>query len=53
MGGMTEEQRAMRARASPLGTEGTAWDVGWAAVYLASPEARWGQLLCVDGASRS
>ena len=26
-------------------------DVGWAAVYLASPEARWvtGQLLCVDG----
>jgi NAD(P)-dependent dehydrogenase (short-subunit alcohol dehydrogenase family) len=51
MGGMTEEQRAMRARASPLGVEGTAWDVGWAAVYLASPEARWvtGQLLCVDG----
>jgi NAD(P)-dependent dehydrogenase (short-subunit alcohol dehydrogenase family) len=50
-GGMTEEQRAMRARASPLGTEGTAWDVAWAAVYLASPEARWvtGQLLCVDG----
>jgi NAD(P)-dependent dehydrogenase (short-subunit alcohol dehydrogenase family) len=51
MSGLTEEQRAMRARASPLGTEGTAWDVGWAAVYLASPEARWvtGQLLCVDG----
>jgi NAD(P)-dependent dehydrogenase (short-subunit alcohol dehydrogenase family) len=49
--GMTEEQRATRARASPLGTEGTAWDIGWAAVYLASPEARWvtGQLLCVDG----
>jgi NAD(P)-dependent dehydrogenase (short-subunit alcohol dehydrogenase family) len=50
-GGMTEEQRAARARASLMGTEGTAWDVGWAAVYLASPEARWvtGQLLCVDG----
>jgi NAD(P)-dependent dehydrogenase (short-subunit alcohol dehydrogenase family) len=50
-GGMTEEQRAIRAKASPLGTEGTGWDVGWAAVYLASPEARWvtGQLLCVDG----
>jgi NAD(P)-dependent dehydrogenase (short-subunit alcohol dehydrogenase family) len=49
--GMTEEQRAMRAKASPLGTEGTAWDIAWAAVYLASPEARWvtGQLLCVDG----
>jgi NAD(P)-dependent dehydrogenase (short-subunit alcohol dehydrogenase family) len=50
-GGMTPEQRAMRARASPLGIEGTAWDIGWAAVFLASPEARWvtGQLLCVDG----
>jgi NAD(P)-dependent dehydrogenase (short-subunit alcohol dehydrogenase family) len=50
-GGMTDEQRAIRAKASPLGTEGTGWDVGWAAVYLASPEARWvtGQLLCVDG----
>lgn len=51
MGGMTEQQRAIRAKASPLGTEGTGWDIGWAAVYLASPEARWvtGQLLCVDG----
>jgi NAD(P)-dependent dehydrogenase (short-subunit alcohol dehydrogenase family) len=50
-GGMTPEQRAIRARASPLGTEGTGWDIGWAAVFLASPEARWitGQLLCVDG----
>ena len=36
---------------SPLGVEGTAWDVGWAAVYLASDEARWvtGQTLVVDG----
>jgi NAD(P)-dependent dehydrogenase (short-subunit alcohol dehydrogenase family) len=50
-GGMTDEQRAIRARASPLGTEGTAWDIGWAAVFLVSPEARWvtGQLMCVDG----
>ena len=50
-GGLTEAQRAARAKASPLGTEGTAWDIGWAAVYLVSPEARWvtGQLLCVDG----
>lgn len=50
-GGMTAAQRAVRARASPLGTEGTGWDIGWAAVFLASPEARWvtGQLLCVDG----
>ncbi|MBV8719515.1 MAG: SDR family oxidoreductase, partial [Chloroflexi bacterium] len=45
--GMTEDQRAARAKASPLGTEGTPWDVAWAAVFLASPEARWvtGQLL--------
>jgi NAD(P)-dependent dehydrogenase (short-subunit alcohol dehydrogenase family) len=50
-GGLTDEQRAVRAKASPLGTEGTGWDIGWAAVYLASPQARWvtGQLLCVDG----
>jgi NAD(P)-dependent dehydrogenase (short-subunit alcohol dehydrogenase family) len=50
-GGMSEAQRAVRAKASPLGTEGTGWDIGWAAVYLASPQARWvtGQLLCVDG----
>jgi len=47
---MTDEQRAVRARASPLGTEGTAWDIGWAAVYLASDEARWvtGQTLIID-----
>jgi NAD(P)-dependent dehydrogenase (short-subunit alcohol dehydrogenase family) len=50
-GGLTEAQRAQRAKASPLGIEGTGWDIGWAAVFLASPEARWitGQLLCVDG----
>jgi NAD(P)-dependent dehydrogenase (short-subunit alcohol dehydrogenase family) len=50
-GGMTEAQRELRKRASPLGIEGTGWDIGWAAVFLASDEARWitGQLLCVDG----
>jgi NAD(P)-dependent dehydrogenase (short-subunit alcohol dehydrogenase family) len=50
-GGLTEAQRAQRVKASPLGIEGTGWDIGWAAVFLASPEARWitGQLLCVDG----
>jgi NAD(P)-dependent dehydrogenase (short-subunit alcohol dehydrogenase family) len=49
--GLTEEQRAIRAKASPLGTEGTGWDIGWAALFLASDESRWitGQLLCVDG----
>ena len=38
---MNEEQREQRKSAAPLGTEGTAWDVGWAAVFLASEEARW------------
>ncbi len=46
-----QDMREKRRRASPLGTEGTGWDVGWAAVYLASDEARWvtGQTLVVDG----
>jgi NAD(P)-dependent dehydrogenase (short-subunit alcohol dehydrogenase family) len=38
---LSDEQRARRKNASALGTEGTAWDVGWAAVYLASDESRW------------
>ena len=43
--------RERRRRSVPLGTEGTAWDVAWAAVYLASDEARWvtGHTLVVDG----
>ena len=45
-----EEARERRRRATPLGTEGTGWDVGWGAVYLASDEARWvtGQVLVID-----
>jgi NAD(P)-dependent dehydrogenase (short-subunit alcohol dehydrogenase family) len=45
------EMRERRRKAIPLGVEGTGWDVGWAAVYLASDEARWvtGQTLIVDG----
>jgi NAD(P)-dependent dehydrogenase (short-subunit alcohol dehydrogenase family) len=48
--GMTEEMRDLRRRAGPLGTEGTAWDIAWAAVFLASDEARWitGVVLPVD-----
>jgi NAD(P)-dependent dehydrogenase (short-subunit alcohol dehydrogenase family) len=44
------EARDRRRRSSPLGTEGTGWDVGWGAVYLASDEARWvtGQTLVID-----
>jgi NAD(P)-dependent dehydrogenase (short-subunit alcohol dehydrogenase family) len=48
---MTPERRAVRAKAAPLGIEGNAWDIGYAALYLASPEARWvtGQVIAVDG----
>ena len=48
---MNEELRTQRREASPLGTEGNGWDVGWAAVFLASDEARWitGVTLPVDG----
>ena len=44
------EARERRRHASPLGVEGTAWDVGWGAVYLASDEARWvtGHVLVID-----
>ena len=44
------EGRERRRKASPLGTEGTGWDVGWGAVYLASDESRWvtGQTLVID-----
>ena len=49
-GGMTEELRDLRRRSVPLGTEGTAWDIAWATVFLASDEARWisGAVLPVD-----
>ena len=44
------ETRDLRRRVGPLGTEGTAWDVAWAAVFLASDEARWisGVVLPID-----
>lgn len=48
---MTEGLRERRAKAAMLNLEGSAWDIGWAAVYLASDESRWvtGVVLPVDG----
>jgi NAD(P)-dependent dehydrogenase (short-subunit alcohol dehydrogenase family) len=50
-GGMSEELRERRRRASPLGIEGTGWDIGYAALFLVSDEARYvtGVVLPVDG----
>ena len=44
------EMLDLRRRAGPLGTEGTPWDVAYAALFLASDEARWisGVTLPVD-----
>ncbi len=36
-----ESVLAKRRQIIPLKTAGTGWDVGWAAVYLASDESRW------------
>src|SRR2546425_530285 len=49
--GMSEELRERRRCASPLGIEGTGWDVGYAALFLVSDEARYitGVVLPVDG----
>jgi NAD(P)-dependent dehydrogenase (short-subunit alcohol dehydrogenase family) len=45
-----ESWRERRRRAGLLGTEATAWDVAWPAVFLASEESRWitGVALPVD-----
>lgn len=47
--------REVRRRAGLLGTEGDAWDVAWAAVFLASEESRWvtGVELPVDAGTSS
>ena len=43
--------REARRKVAPLGIEGTAWDVAWAALYLAGDEARFvtGACIPVDG----
>ena len=47
---MDESLREHRKTSAPLGSEGTGWDIGYAALYLASDEARWvtGVVLPVD-----
>jgi len=49
--GMSDQAREARRRATALGIEGTAWDIGYAALYLCSDEARYvtGVTLAVDG----
>jgi NAD(P)-dependent dehydrogenase (short-subunit alcohol dehydrogenase family) len=49
--GMSDEARERRRRSSPLGIEGTGWDIGNAVVFLVSDMARYitGQTLVVDG----
>jgi NAD(P)-dependent dehydrogenase (short-subunit alcohol dehydrogenase family) len=50
-----EELRRRRLRAGLLPTEGTAWDVAWPVVFLASDEARWmtGLAIPVDAGTTS
>jgi len=38
---MDDDLREIRKSASPLRTEGDSWDIGYAALYLASDESRW------------
>jgi NAD(P)-dependent dehydrogenase (short-subunit alcohol dehydrogenase family) len=49
--GSVAEMVAARDALSPTGRQGSAWDVAWAAVFLASDEARYvnGAVLPVDG----
>ena len=51
VGGMSDRVRDARREATALGIEGTAWDIAYASLYLASDEARYvtGIILPVDG----
>ncbi|MFT5176752.1 MAG: NAD(P)-dependent dehydrogenase (short-subunit alcohol dehydrogenase family) [Gammaproteobacteria bacterium] len=47
---LSPEGRHARATSGVIKDEGSAWDIGWASVFLASDESRWitGQTLLVD-----
>jgi NAD(P)-dependent dehydrogenase (short-subunit alcohol dehydrogenase family) len=49
--GMSAEMRQARREGTLLGTEGTGWDIGYGALFLASDESRWitGITLPIDG----
>jgi NAD(P)-dependent dehydrogenase (short-subunit alcohol dehydrogenase family) len=51
VGALPPESLERRRLSVPLKNAGTGWDVGWAAVYLASDESRWvtGAEIPVDG----
>lgn len=52
-GALTDEARDLRRKSSAMETEGTAWDIAYAILFLASDEARWitGHILPVDAGS--
>ncbi|KAF9630219.1 hypothetical protein BFW01_g400 [Lasiodiplodia theobromae] len=49
--GMTDEMRRARINQNLMKKEGTAWDVGYAILFLSSKEAKWitGLIMPVDG----
>ncbi|OJD36653.1 oxidoreductase [Diplodia corticola] len=53
--GMSDEMRQARINQNLMKKEGTAWDVGYAVLFLASKEAKWitGLVMPVDGGVRS
>jgi NAD(P)-dependent dehydrogenase (short-subunit alcohol dehydrogenase family) len=50
-GGMPQEMRKPRLEATSLKTEGTSWDIAYAALFLLSDRAKWisGHILTVEG----
>ena len=53
--GVGDDLRELRRLSGCLQIEGTAWDVAWAALFLASPAARWisGVVLPVDAGAHA